>query len=263
LKLIHLAGTAWFVACLGYVLVSALRQAGVHWAVIFSLAGHSALLLFLVVSLYLFAIFRGVARSQKVEVEYPLTSTGCYMVFYTAAPFLGSLAGCLGMLGVHGIGQFLSGVALGTLVTTFLVWVVIDPAVGLLEMLSPVSRRHRADRLERMKAERERKRKDRERLLAEIFDREEANRRHWQQVLQPEAEKLAGLLTADRLDPGQAEREAADLGVSAWHMGGLSCMRRLRDMAIAICKENQQESSVVDYVSAWWDGIGAWRNPSL
>ena len=75
LKLVHLASTTWFMLCMGYILVLALRQAGIHWWVIFSLSGHSALLIFLLISLYLFAIFRGVGSNQRIEMEHPLTST--------------------------------------------------------------------------------------------------------------------------------------------------------------------------------------------
>ncbi len=87
LKSIHLAGTAWFILCVGYILVFALRQAGVHWWIIFSLSGHSTLLVLLLVSIYSFALFRGVGRSQTIEAEHPLTSTNYYTVFYIAIPF--------------------------------------------------------------------------------------------------------------------------------------------------------------------------------
>ncbi|KPJ65355.1 MAG: hypothetical protein AMJ43_10930 [Coxiella sp. DG_40] len=264
LKLLHLASTAWFMLCAGYILVLALRQAGVHWWVIFSLSGYSALLIFLLTSLYLFAIFGGAARSQKIEVEHPLTSTTYYIVFYVSTPFLGSLAGCMGMTGENRLAQFLLGVALGTLGATFFVWVIVDPIAGLLEMLLvPASRKHRAERLAEAKAQREREQKDRERLLAKVFAQEELNRRRWQEALQPDAEKLAGLLTTDEIDFEQAEREAVDIGVKAWQIGGLSCMRELRDMAMAMCKNKCQDSAIIDYISTWWDGIGNWRNSSL
>jgi len=286
LKFIHLTSTAWFVLCVGYILVLALRQAGVNWWVIFSLSGHSALLIFLLVSLYLFAIFRGVGGSQKIELEHPLTSTNYYVVFYIATPFLGGLASCLGMIGENRISQFLLGIALGTLGTTFLVWVIVDSVTGMLEMLlPPASRKHRAERLAQAKAQREEKQKARERLLAEVLAQEELGRSGWQQVLKPQAEKLAGLLirgpilsadptrvgrqndnkigTLTNIDIEQAEREAVDIGVNAWQIGGLSCMRQLRDMAIAVCKQKSQSEAIVDYIPVWWDGIGNWRNPSL
>jgi len=264
LKSIHLASTVWFIGCVGYILVLALRQAGVHWWVIFSFSGHSALVIFILTSLYLFTIFRGVGRSQRIEIEHPLTSTNYYMMFYVAAPFLGALAGGLGMIGVKAVSQFLLGVALGTLGTTFLVWVIVDPVTALLEtLLPPTSRKHRAERLAQARVEREKKQKDRERLLADILAKEELDRRRWQEVLKPQAEKLAGLLASNRIDFERAEREAVDIGVDAWQIGGLSCMRQLRDTAIEMCRERNRNKAIVDYIPVWWDGIGTWRTPAL
>jgi len=264
LKSIHLASTAWFVLCVGYILVFTLRQAGFQWWIIFSLSGHSTLLVLLLVSLYPFALFRSVGRSQKIEIEHPLTSTNYYTAFYVAVPILGGLAGCVGMIGLSAIKQFLLGIALGTLVTTFLVWVIVDPVTGLLEALLPASsRKHRAKRLAEAKAEREKKQKDRERFLAEVMAKEESDRLRWQKTLKPEAEKLAGLLTTNIVDFREAEREAVDIGVKAWQIGGLVCMRQLRDMAIDICRQNNQNKTIVDYITSWWDGIGSWRTPSL
>jgi hypothetical protein len=264
LKIIHFASTAWFMLCIGYILVLALWQAGVKWWVIFSVSGYSALLILLLVSLYLFAIFRGVGSSQKIEAEHPLTSTNHYMVFYVVAPFLGGLAGTLGMIGENRTSQFLLGIALGTLGTTFLVWVIVDPVTGLLEMLLlPASRKHHAERLAQAKAQREKKQKEHERLLAEVLAKEESARRGWQEALKPQAERLAGLLTTDRTNLKEAEREAIDIGVNAWQTGGLSCMRRLHEMVMDSCKKKHKDLTVVDYVSSWWDGIGSWRNPSF
>jgi len=264
LKLVHLASTTWFMLCMGYILVLALRQAGIRWWVIFSLSGHSALLIFLLISLYLFAIFRGVGSSQRIEMEHPLTSTNYYMVFYILSPFLGGFAGTLGMIGEHRIGQFLLGIALGTLGTTFLVWVIVDIGAGLLEMvLPPSSRRHRAERLAQAKAQREKKQKDRERLLAELLAKEESAQRGWHEALRPHAEKLAALLATDKTDFKQAEHEAVKIGVDAWQIGGLSCMQELRNMAVAIFRQRSQSRNIVDYISIWWDGIGSWRNLSL
>lgn len=263
LKITHFASTVWFVACIGYILALTLRQAGVRWWVIFSLSGHSVVIVLLLMSIYLFAIFRGVSRKQEV-VEHPLTSTNYYMFLYGVSPFLGALAGCIGMIGENRTSQFLLGIALGTLVTTFLVWVIVDPVTGLLEMLLPsASRKHRAERLAQAKSQREEKQKERERLLAEVLAKEQSAQRSWQQVLKPHAEKLAELLTTDGVNFREAEHEVVDMGVNAWQRGGLSCMRQLRDMAIEICRKKYQDSMIVDYVSSWWDGIGSWRNPSL
>jgi len=264
LKSIHLASTAWFVLSVGYILVFTLRQAGFHWWIIFSLSGHSTLLVLLLVSLYPFALYRSVCRSQKIEVEHPLTSTNYYMLFYVAAPILGGLAGCVGMIGLSAIKQFLLGIALGTLVVTFLVWVIVDPVTGLLEALLPAaSRRHRAKRLAEAKAVRVERQREREHQLEEALAKDESDRRRWQETLKPEAEKLSELMTTNKIDPEQAEREAVDIGVKAWQIGGLECMRQLHDMAIDLYRQKNGNEAIVDYISSWWDGIGRWRTPSL
>jgi len=263
LKLTHLFSTTWFVLCVVYVLVLALLQAGFNWWVIFSLSGHSFILVFMLISLYLFALFRGVGGTQQIEVEHPLTSTPAYMGFYVAAPLIGGLAGVLGMAGTEGAGQFMVGVAMGTLGTTFAVWVVVDPLAGMIEMLFPASRQHRAERLAKAEAERRERHEKRERLLAEAFAREEQERLHWQERLQPQAERLATLLAVDADGFEKAEREALDIGAQAWRLGGINCMRQVRDMAVSISKEQRGDAETTDYVSYWWDGVGEWRKPSL
>jgi len=269
LKSIHLAGTFWFIVCVGYILVVALRQAGIKWWVLFSLSGHGVLIALLLISLYLFAIYRGISSSQKVRIEHPLTSTSYYAVFYVITPLLGGLAGCLGMIGISTVSQFVLGIAVGTLGTTFLVWVIIDPLAGLLEMLVlPASRKHCAERLALAKALRQSEQRNRERLLSEVLAKTESEQYRWREMLKPKAEKLATLISqieTDYTDKSvkSVECEAVSIGVDAWQIGGLACMQELRDMAIAIARQRNRNESVVDYVGAWWDGIGSWREPSL
>jgi hypothetical protein len=265
MRSIHLAGTVWFVACVGYIFVLGLRQAGVRWWVVFSLSGQGAVIVFLLVSLYLFAVYRGISSSQKVQIEHPLTSTPYYTMFYCLSPFLGGLAGCLGMIGINTtVSHFLSVVALGTLAATFLVWVIVDPAEGLLEtLLPPTSRRHRAERLAQTRTQRQEKQKERECLLAEVLAKGKSDVCRWQEALGPQAEKLAELLATDDIDFQNAQRQAAEIGVTAWQTGGLVCMRAIRDMAIALTRRSSPDRAVVDYTTVWWDGIGSWRSPSL
>jgi hypothetical protein len=263
LRRIHLLSTVWFIACIGYILVLVLREVGFRWWIIFSLSGPSALVVFLLVSLYLFALYRGIGEAQKIEVEHPLTTTSYYMALYVAAPLLGGLAGILGMVGVTEPIRFLLGVALGTLGTTFVVWVGIDPVVGMLEMLLPASRKHRTERLAQAEAQRRARQEKRDHLLAEAIAREERDRQQWQQKLQLQAQRLAALLTCNADDFARAEREAVDIGAEAWRLGGVSCMRQLRDMTIQFHKEKGSNGTPADYLSYWWDGIGDWRRPSL
>jgi len=152
LKRIHLVATVWFILCVGYLLAMALRHAGFRWWLVFSVSGYSSLVIFLLVSLYLFAFFRGTGRGRYVEIEHPLTSADCYLGFYVSAPLLGGLAAMLGTAGISSTGRYLFSVALGTLGTTFFVWIVLDPLIGMAEMLLPRSRRYRAERRRAMTA---------------------------------------------------------------------------------------------------------------
>jgi hypothetical protein len=274
LRRIHLLSTVWFIACIGFILVLVLREVGFQWWLIFSLSGPSALVVFLLISVYLFALYRGLGEAQQIEAEHPLTTTSYYMTLYVAAPLLGGLAGTLGMLGVTEPVRFLLGVALGTLGTTSVVWVVVDPAAGMLEMLLPASRQHRAERLAQAEAQRRARQEKREHLLAEAFAREEREQHQWQQKLEPHAQRLATLLTGEPADFSHAEQEAVDIGAQAWHLGGASCMRQLHDMTIQATRERKQRTAnegqpsapacaSSDYLSYWWDGIGDWRKPSL
>jgi hypothetical protein len=196
-------------------------------------------------------------------VEHPFTSTHYYMGFYVAAPLIGGLAGVFGMIGVTEVGRYALGVAMGTLGTTFGVWVVLDPVIGLIETMLPASRRHRAERLAQAELERQARQQKREQLLADAVAREAQERERWRQILEPEAQRLAALLTDDAA-ARTAEQEAVDIGAHAWRLGGLSCMRQLRDMTISIAEAKTTGSPrATDYISYWWDGIGDWRRPSV
>lgn len=252
----------WFIVCLGYILILALRQAGIDWWVIFSLSGHSILIILLLISLYLYVIFKGISRTL-IAVEHPLTSTSGYLLLYDASPFLGAAAGCIGMAGTYEYeaSQFLLGIVLGTLGATFLSWIIIDPTAGLLETLLPASRKHRIDRLAKAKELRQEMQRSREQLLAKVLLEEESNQLLWQKALMPEAERLAEILTNNKID-FQTECEVAKIGVKTWQIGGLSCMRYLHDMTMAICKKKNRNTVTVDYISIWWDGIGSWQSLS-
>jgi hypothetical protein len=262
-RVIHFAGTLWFMLCAVYLLVIAMRSAGVSWWIIFSLSGHSALIVLLFVSMYLFAIFRGMSKSQDIEEEHPLTSTLYYRFFYVTTPFLGSLAGSLSAVGANHPWAYARATAMGTFAMTFLVWVGVDPVAGFLEMLVPSSRRHYLARMAQAKAQKEQENRKRRRLVESVMSRETENRRQWRRELHGQAERLANLMCDEVTDHVQAEQEAIDMGVYAWRMGGLSCMRELHDMALSICAEEGNGSEAVDYVSIWWDGIGSWRKGSI
>ena len=263
LSSVHLTSTIWFMLCTGYVFILVLKQAGFNWLVIFSLSGHLALLVMLLVSLYLFSIFRGTGDSSTMQNEHPLTSTMYYMAFYVSAPLLGAIAGLLGMIGETRIEVLSGGIALGTIGATFLTWIVVDCIAGSAELLTPQARKHRAQRLTDIKLRKQQKQTKREQLLADVLEEEKKSNRLWQQALSPQAERLATLLDAGEDDFTEAEKEAIRLGLEAWRMGGLNCMRELHSMAVKVFKQQYNERSFVDYISLWWDGVGMWRSPSV
>jgi hypothetical protein len=215
---------------------------------------------FLVISLYLFAVFRGVDRSQKIETEHPLTSTAYYTVFYDISPFLGSLAGIMAAAGVHTGRDFVLSIALGTFGTTFFVWVIVDPAIGYLERLFPTSRRHRLHRLAQIKEEKHRQQEAQRQLLADVLVQEERDHKRWQDLLQPRAERIMQLLADENALDQQVHEEAIELGVNAWRMGGLNCMRYLHKMITETCRKGNRNLATAAYLSTWWDGIGNWRS---
>jgi hypothetical protein len=271
LKWTHLAGTIWFVTCVGCMLIMALSKfkygTDQFWR-------YSLVVYLMFISLYLFAFVQGISSSQRLQAEHPLTSSDYYMGFYFSAPLLGGLAGAtapllgglesaIRMLQEGDVRTFLLGLTWGTMGTTLCVWVIMDPLMGLIEMFLPTSRKNRLRRLAAAEAESRIRQEKRDHLLAEAFAREEQERQRWQERLRPHAERLATLSTSKALPADQAEREALRLGALAWKLGGLTCMRQLRDMTLQIVEARQGPNETVDYVSYWWDGIGKWRRPSL
>lgn len=258
LSLFHLIGTFWFMLCVGFVLVVSLRQAGFHWWLIFSLSGQSLVIMFALLSLYLFAIYRGAGRAGKIQAEHPLTGSDYYTALYVGAPLLGGIAGCVsGIADGSGLARYSYGVTFGTFGTTFFVWVVLDPLFSLLETFTPRSRKNRADRLAQQRAEREEKQRNREALLLALEKQEQKNHAQWETQLYPYARELAGLLAGvDEAGLERARRRAAELGLLAWKTGGLGCMRYLHEMALS----SLGAKNATDYIAWWWDGIGTWRN---
>ena len=256
-KLLHFFSTFWFVICVGYILVLSLRQANVRWWVIFSLSGYSFVIVLLSTSLYLFALFRGIGVSQE-SIEHPLTSTNSYVYFYITTPLLGGMAGLVGSIGINIFTRLLMGIALGTLGATFLVWIFIDPLIGMLETLLPASRKHHMERLAIAKEEKLKIQNENETLFAELHLKEELELKQWQKLLMPYAETLFSIIQSNRHDT-KAQREVVDIGSKAWQIGGLNCMKQLHEMVMA--RSDNKISH--DPISMWWDGIGNWYSPPL
>ena len=207
-KRIHIGGTAWFMLCAAVLLVIALRQAGAGWLLIFSLSGFSAVLVWLLVSVYVYAIFRGVVRSFD-PVEHPLTTSPYYILLYDASPFLGAVAGLFGSIGQASATQVVVTIATGTLSTTFLVWIVGDPLLGLVENLLPDGRRARLRRLAAARAEKKRHQQENIELLNRVIHAEQQNQAEWNRLLDPLAERLVQAVCGTQ---GKQQAVAVEIG---------------------------------------------------
>jgi hypothetical protein len=259
LKFIHISSTCWFIASSVFLIIVALREAGLHWWVIFSLSGHSGAFILFLTLVYSFAMFRGVSRSQKIELEHPLTCSRCYLSFYDIAPFLGGAAGLTAATFTHNSFEILISVATGSMSSTFLVWILVDPAVSIAEMLLPASKSHRKKRITEMKELQRRIQVDNERLMEELVEMESINRKTREIKLRNIAADLARLLAEHKIGCGNIEPQVVEMGGNAWRLGGVECMRQLLEMAEQAYQKQYKEPVTTNYAEIWWDGIGTWR----
>lgn len=259
LKRIHILGTAWFLFCAAALLMVSLRQAGVSWWLVFSISGYSAVLLGFLLAFYLFALFRGVVRAQYVS-EHPLSTSPAYLLFYDAAPFFGALAGLLCSLDVSEPTAILRMVTEGTLVLTFLTWVMIDSLVGLVESMLPQSVQHRTRRLAAARAEKQRIERENAAMLEAVERREETMRRQWESALADDAVELATLYCDRQSDPRHIQERTIEAGARAWRLGSIACMRFLHQRILDEISARSSDGCV-DYAAFLWEGIGSWRSP--
>ena len=263
LKRIHFSGTAWFLLSAAFLLILALRQAGATWWLIFSLSGYSAVLLFFIISIYLFAVFRGVVRSQKIETEHPLTTAPSYMVFYGISPFLGALVGLCSTIDLSGFTPQATAVAVGSMVTTFLVWIVFDPAVGFIEMLLPASRGHRRKRLETARVLKKQQQAENQKLLAELTENDRKNKQKWANFLEANTAVLAEISTGPHSLHSRTKAHIAQIGAAAWELGGLACMNILYQMTMEVCQKKPICRLPLEQIAFSWEGVGNWHKPDL
>lgn len=257
-KTLHFISTAWFIVAVFYVLVTALRNWGVNWLVIFSLSGHSILIALLLISFYLFAIYRGVVRNENTEPEHPLSRTKSYMIFYDISPLLGGLAGLFATVGTTNLNQSISIITIGTFVVTFVVWIIIDPAIGLVEIFLPKSIRSRRERVQRRKQFKIEQQQGHRELLIQLVEKQQEQKKQWQLSLASQAGELAAILSDfDGSDRGR-KTKIIDIGFEAWQRGGENCMNELYEMALNSISRKPQ-TATANYLAIIWDGIGTWK----
>ncbi len=263
LKYLHLAGTLWFMICVGFILATGLRQAGLKWWQIFSLSGHYVVILLVLVSLYLFALFRGGKSADGHTIEHPLTTSSHYLLLYISAPLLGAFAGLLdGTLHKQTTSEYLLNIALATFAVTFASWVIIDPVLASVETYTPQGRDQREKRLRKQREERLEKQKQRDALLEMLIQKEQENEALWSRTLTRYVPELCDLLDTTQSGFKDAEKRAAEIAIEAWRLGGLSCMQFLHKRTLMAYKEEHTNRPFADYIINWWDGIGTWRNPN-
>ena len=264
---VHFLSTVWFLLCIGTIAAQSLRQAGLKWWQIISISGYSVVTVLFFVSVYLFAVFRGVHRHNEPDVEHPVTCQKVYKILYSFTPFLGFAAGIFSRTGIEGeisLTSWLIVGAMGTFMITIANWVILDPMIAIVEGYFPGARKSRTARLEALRVEREKILKQRQKLLEELAEKERQEQREQREDLDSAAEKLSNLILSGLTGTkGATHPEVVDLGVLAWQKGGVKCMRLLRDLAWEKCSKKGIAPGIVDEVDYWWDGIGDWRAKSL
>ena len=257
LKTLHLAGTVWFLLCAAYLLMITTWQTGTGWQNILPLPGYSVFIIFAMVCIYLFAVFRNITATRKQE--HPLTSSNQYALLYNISPFLGPIAVVIVATSVS-LQTPIVFIALATLATTFLMWMAIDPLISSVEMLLPQSRIHRRQRINKYRNKCRFNKLKRQNMITRIHQQHELQLQSWQQILNDWSDLLCRTLEDDQLDPDQKRTRVTNIGLDAWKLGGIECMRRLYQLTQI---KHPYLADQTEKISFWWDGIGKWSVTTL
>lgn len=258
-KLLHFFNSGIFVISSAYIFVYALHKVGKSWLFIASLSSYSTMIIIFFLSFYLFAVYRGISSGQNVKDEHPLTTSLPYLLFYNISSLYGVFAVWLVSVSIYTTADYFLRISIGAVASTFLMWIIIDPLVGLSEMLLPSSRMHRHVRNLQTQELRKKDIEEKQNILNEINRSGQNDRRIWQQMLESDANELARIISKRNINYKNIESRVVEIGVKAFRLGGVECMRHLYFMTKQICERNAQFSLNLDYISFWWDGIGNWR----
>lgn len=259
-KIIHILNLSIFVICAAYIFIYALHKAGRSWLFIASLSGYSTIIILFLLSFYLFAVYRGISSNQNVKDEHPMTTSLPYLLFYNVSSLYGILIAWLTSLTNYTTADYLLRMSIGAVAVTFLVWIIIDPTAGFLEMLLPSSRIRRRARIAQAQENRKKEYETKQNILKEIHVKGQNDRLMWQQILEADAEELSQLISHERIDDKSTETRVVEIGVKAFRIGGTECMRHLYFMTKQICERRPGVVRNLDFISIWWDGIGSWRS---
>ena len=259
-KRIHLCGVVWFLICVIFTIVIAIYQMGFHWWVVFSVSGYSTVVVLFLITVYLFAIFKGVVRNSN-SIEHPLTTLPYYILLYDAAPFLGALVGFYVASFNQPILSLLIVATQGTLIMTFVMWVITDSLVGIIEVSFPQSIAHRKRRLSENHEKRRAEMLKRQLLLEQVSLQEKQIRSQWECFFRPYVFEIVDLLCNSSVSIETVQRRIAELGALAWQKGDILSMKFFHKIILDKLKHCVNCPSI-DFVALYWDGIGTWRKPS-
>jgi hypothetical protein len=248
----------WFFLCTGYIFAWIILRANRGWIVAISLSGYSTAFVVFLICFFLFAVYHRLGKAQIHKLEHPLTSTGCYGLCYNISSFIGALAGVLAAISTAGTSNYPLLIAAGSFLVTFVVWLILDPLLAAAEMLLPQSRQNRAIRLAKVKEMRQNESLAKKHALEEAETSETEKLKKWDKVLEPNVKELAALSITSPAALEQSRGRIVDIGIGAWQMGGLGCMRHLHSMAVQTSRQDSRGTTSMDLVSACWDGIGNW-----
>ncbi len=260
LGILHSVPTIQLAASTVLVIFWTLQAAGFDWLTLFSLSLQGAIVVGLGVLIYGFAAFRG-AVGARSQVSYPLTGSYPYRAYYLVTPVLGGVICGIDYLVAAGALEGLRGVALGTIMTAFAVWVIGDPIIGITESLLPASRAERAKRRAQQTEAREQRERERRELIWRLREKRHARLADLRPAVTRHRERLLEILQESRRDPQAGLDAAASIGLELWRLGGVECMKEMYSSIMQACVQ-EADGYPASHLLYWWDGIGEWRQES-
>jgi len=257
-RVVRRFGRIWFYVCGGYIIACTLVPVGKGGCLGLSVLGRWPAWIVLSMFFLLTAVFGRFGPYRKNEREHPVTRTGGYVFLYNASSFVGALAGGLAATGAANPLHYPLFVAAGSFLVNVLVWVILGPLVSAAETLLPSSRRHRAARLACARTMRRESHLAKERALAEVEATELKKLQRWSEALRPCARELASMAITGPTALEENRGRIIDIGIEAWQLGGVGCMRHLHAMAVDASKEEPRDTKSIEFIAPCWDGIGTW-----
>ena len=80
----------------------------------------------------------------------------------------------------------------------------------------------------------------------------------WKLQLERSASRLAEIADKSRIS-SSGNAEAVDIGLNAWQLGGIGCMKYLFGMVQRACMVKDLDAHAAEVIAGWWDGIGTWH----